>query len=562
MNKANIISIFKQAFYLDDDAYKILSKYLSDLKKLFADTEAGEEIVEDIEIRVAEKLREKAPDVKAVISKREVEAVIEEIGGINTLRADSDEVEGKSTEATTKQLYRDTDNAVLGGVASGVANYFNVDPLLVRIGFIIAGLFGFAGVFAYLVLWVIMPPADTAYKRVSMMGKKVNKQNLENAVASAKVSAEKGVSGLRQGASKSGSGLLKVLGVIARVFLGIIGLGFLIAAVAAAVGVTIVSGVVIFQNKFIPQNVWDDIGRTTFDYVGIGATWLTVILILIPLAVIGAGMIRQKGIKLNSKLLYSLVGALIISASIGSIWIADYAPRAYSAVDDYAHTVTTKDLAEFSRIEFTGERFDDFYESDVFDVEVIYDSSTENRLEVTGWPEHVEEAIIKTTEVDGGTLKLDGYSSGHEGIAYIDHIKIYTNQPIQRITNDFIGLRALLTNVEGDNIELVDNAWNSHFRLQGSVNDLVVKLSEDSKLEAENLVVQTANIYLSSESEAFVKVDRSLTAKRPASARLINYGSGESDIESVGESDPGYSRDHHESNHNDERSYEIFNLEY
>ncbi len=68
----------------------------------------------------------------------------------------------------TKKLYRSTDDRWLAGVCGGLAKYFNVDPTLVRVIFVILALFGLGGVIIYLVLWVIIPPEPTEAELATM----------------------------------------------------------------------------------------------------------------------------------------------------------------------------------------------------------------------------------------------------------------------------------------------------------------------------------------------------------------------------------------------------------
>ena len=60
-----------------------------------------------------------------------------------------------------KKLYRSNDDRWLAGVCGGLAKYFNVDPTLVRVIFVVLALVGLGGVIIYLVLWVIIPPEPT-----------------------------------------------------------------------------------------------------------------------------------------------------------------------------------------------------------------------------------------------------------------------------------------------------------------------------------------------------------------------------------------------------------------
>ena len=61
------------------------------------------------------------------------------------------------------QLYRDTDDQKLGGVCSGLARYFDLDPLLVRVGFVVAIVFSGVSILAYLLLWWLVDPAPSGY---------------------------------------------------------------------------------------------------------------------------------------------------------------------------------------------------------------------------------------------------------------------------------------------------------------------------------------------------------------------------------------------------------------
>jgi phage shock protein C len=56
----------------------------------------------------------------------------------------------------TRQLTRSETNKRLAGVCGGIAEYFNIDPILVRIGFVVAGLMGW-GILLYVVLWIVLP---------------------------------------------------------------------------------------------------------------------------------------------------------------------------------------------------------------------------------------------------------------------------------------------------------------------------------------------------------------------------------------------------------------------
>ena len=137
MEKAINITINGQVFYIEEKAYQKLSEYLDSVKKHFSPTEGGEEIVNDIEIRISEKFSSKTSSKKEVINLKDVESVIKSMGTVDDLN-EFENIEPKETKSfAKKRLQRDPDNAMIAGVASGVAAYFNIDPVAVRIIFVI-----------------------------------------------------------------------------------------------------------------------------------------------------------------------------------------------------------------------------------------------------------------------------------------------------------------------------------------------------------------------------------------------------------------------------------------
>ena len=195
MNKVFNINLGGYPFTIDEDAYEHLKVYLKTIHNHFRDSEGYEEITSDIESRLAELFQEKLND-RPIVMHSTVKDAIAIMGtpedfGAEPLMSDADYTEKKTTFGkkqkdkmksdyqTGKRLFRNPEEEVVGGVCSGVAAYFGVeDPLWVRLGF---ALFFFAGGFAlplYLILWAIMPPAETAADRLAMRGKPITASNI------------------------------------------------------------------------------------------------------------------------------------------------------------------------------------------------------------------------------------------------------------------------------------------------------------------------------------------------------------------------------------------------
>ena len=134
MKETTTINISGIIFHIDQDAFVRLKHYFAELKKRFGDTAEGKEIINDIELRIAEILQEKITDKKQVINEEDIEEIIETMGSPEDIDTDTEEEyeAPPKTEYRQKRLFRDPDNTVLGGVCSGMAHYFGIDPVLMR----------------------------------------------------------------------------------------------------------------------------------------------------------------------------------------------------------------------------------------------------------------------------------------------------------------------------------------------------------------------------------------------------------------------------------------------
>jgi len=140
MKKTIKIKIGGIVFHIDDDAYDILKVYLDSLSRYFSRLEDGKEVMDDIETRIAEIFQQNTGIQKEVITIDDVNRMITIMGEAKDI-IDEDEPEttrSQTSSRSTGRLYRDPDNGILGGVCSGLGAYFNIDPLLFQIIFLIS----------------------------------------------------------------------------------------------------------------------------------------------------------------------------------------------------------------------------------------------------------------------------------------------------------------------------------------------------------------------------------------------------------------------------------------
>lgn len=178
MKKIVPISLAGLPFSLEDDAYNRLERYLGDLKNYFSGEKDSAEIISDIELRIAEHLRTKAQTSEKVITLSDIEWVI----GIMGQPSDFGEKNKNNSNSTQfsgpRRMYRDPDNRLLGGVCAGMGAYWNQDPLLFRILFLIAAIWGGVGIVVYIVLLIVIPEASTAAEKLEMRGEPINAENI------------------------------------------------------------------------------------------------------------------------------------------------------------------------------------------------------------------------------------------------------------------------------------------------------------------------------------------------------------------------------------------------
>ena len=192
MKKTYNINLGGIVFHIDEDAYDLLDKYLSNLRIHFSKEEGAEEIVHDMELRISELFSERLNEKKQVITLTDVEEIIAQMGKPEEFSEDTtqDTNEYIKEEKTPKRLFRDPDNKVIGGVCSGIAAYLGWDVTAVRIIFIALALpFILNGslilngvVIAYIIAWIIIPEANTAAEKLSMKGMQVNVENIGKTV--------------------------------------------------------------------------------------------------------------------------------------------------------------------------------------------------------------------------------------------------------------------------------------------------------------------------------------------------------------------------------------------
>ena len=197
MKEVKKCSISGIAFTLDADAYALLSRYLDSLKATYAETADGDEIVADIEARIAELILSQQENSR-VVETPLLRQIISQMGTAEDISSESETDAAKKQPRIPRRLYRDTENARLGGVCAGLGRYFDVDPTWVRLTLfapllllILVEVLPFSGtlstffsnlfgvfVLGYFIMWFAVPAARSARQKLEMEGEPITVRSI------------------------------------------------------------------------------------------------------------------------------------------------------------------------------------------------------------------------------------------------------------------------------------------------------------------------------------------------------------------------------------------------
>ncbi len=181
-------------FHIEEDAYEKLNNYLLAIKSYFKNNEGCDEIMDDIEARIAEMLQAKVSNSKQAVVMADIENVVTVMGNPedfageteNTKNADNNNKTSENSDSTNysgrRRVFRDPDDKIVGGVCSGIANYFDVDPIWLRAAFAVSFFVFGSGLLLYMILCMIIPKARTTAEKLEMRGEKVDVNNIGKAV--------------------------------------------------------------------------------------------------------------------------------------------------------------------------------------------------------------------------------------------------------------------------------------------------------------------------------------------------------------------------------------------
>ncbi|MEO9532654.1 MAG: PspC domain-containing protein [Crocinitomicaceae bacterium] len=258
MNKTISINIAGFVFNIEEQAFEKLNRYLDSIKTNFKNEEDCDDIMADIEARIAELFHEKISDRKEVIIESDIQDIMDIMGApedyVSEDSAESfnatDEAEFVEAEdvnesekvhfSNKRRLYRDEKNGSVGGVCTGLGWFFGIDPILVKIAFILLVILGGSGILLYIILWIVIPEAKTTAEILEMQGEPVTLDSIKDHVKGMKTGVKEGAKSTKANFKKAVDSGVKASSQLAASLSKIIGIAFTIGGVFALLVLTII----------------------------------------------------------------------------------------------------------------------------------------------------------------------------------------------------------------------------------------------------------------------------------------------------------------------------------
>jgi phage shock protein PspC (stress-responsive transcriptional regulator) len=187
MKKTISVNIKGLNFIIEEDAYEILQNYLKRLEDALQSVESAKEIIEDVELRIAELCSEVIAARKQVIEEDDIRSILNKLGEPEQFIEEQEHTESHqyTENRSEKRIFRDTDKGMIAGVCAGIASYTNLDIAIIRAIFVVFLIFGGFGVPLYFVLWIIIPRAASTIDKLRMQGKPITVESLREEVEQA-----------------------------------------------------------------------------------------------------------------------------------------------------------------------------------------------------------------------------------------------------------------------------------------------------------------------------------------------------------------------------------------
>ncbi|HEY5668163.1 MAG TPA: PspC domain-containing protein [Candidatus Saccharimonadales bacterium] len=392
MNEVKKIHLGRTPFTIAVDAHRQLRTYLEAIEH-----QAGRdsEVVKEVELRMAELLMERGIHGDKVVLPDDVEFLKSQLGEPGDFTDEGYETrETGESEQSQKRLFRDTQHGMIAGVCAGIASFFGLDVVLVRLIFVLVLFFGGAAIPIYLLLWLVMPEAKTPSDRLQMQGKAVTVGSIKGLIDRADVP------GAAQRANQKFGIILSGLG---KFILTAMGISFCLVGLITLMTTAVLATYTLVHGAQIADEVVFPIGAEAV--VGLFCAVVVAMIVTLALVLLGLAMFKRRWF-VPGWVVATAVGVLIAALAAGTAIGLDIAPGIRDKQNAMHHTqmlnVTPfKNLTVIAGMNTTYE-----YQPDSkYSVEVKYFGAAKRDLSFAN-------------QVKGDTLTIDSTHSVNEDVCH------------------------------------------------------------------------------------------------------------------------------------------------
>lgn len=598
MNKTISITLDGQLFHVEEPAYQSLDRYLQAVRAHFSTYPDRDEIVSDIESRIAEQFNVKAQGRNHVLSQADIDEVIKNMGTVEDFKefgeSNSESANAEPSKAKRK-LYRDPDNKILGGVASGLAAYFGgIDPTIVRLIFILTLFAGGTGIVIYLVLWLIVPEANTPSEKMAMRGEPLTIASLEKKFRETVKNADEQVKkneNLKKAARAPidfAAKIVQVFGQIAgnllRVMLKVGGF-FLSAGAVIALFASTFAIVALYVNIDSPyiDFPWQTIMAKPVFYILSTSAFLAVAVPLLFILLAGASLLSSQN-KFRTTVVAGLAAVWFAALLTGGATALRFGPQYAETWSQQRETLLATeersfDLSGFDRIEVTdghrmvvrqGETFSIKAKGDVQAVErlqlSVQDGTLHTEQQRNNWRfclfcvrqgteiEVTMPTLADLSATNGSRVELSGFTADSIALHVLNASRVEANADIKQWQIELKNASLLTHSGAAENVTAsVSNSSRlemmgqhkaialelsnaSRAVLSGLSESLLADVFNGSRLEAQDLRSQSVKVVLDGYSRGEVHADAMLEATLSEGSRLEYVDTGVVPVADVSDS--------------------------
>lgn len=354
------MSLGGRVFLIEEDGFQALDTYLLGLKQRFATDPSTADLLTDIEASLSEKFTERVMLSRSeVVTHEDVQAVmrvmgrVEEIAGEDPVSAPFVANTVNAAEACPRKLYRDEEDRVIAGVGAGLAAYFGVQPLVIRVLFLVLACLNGFGIVLYVILWIVLPRATTNDQKLEMRGKPVTIESIEHLVREKAQKLDQKMKGdstlvrilnlpiiFIAAVARAIRAFFRVLGPILSIFVGI---GILLGTLLGITAATVIAVMLIFpinSTLFVSDLPLKELMNQPLYGAGIVAGYFLALIPLLFLLLLAITLMRRRNM---FRLLPTaiLIGLWIMAASVGALALREIGPWAYERTQELKREATT-----------------------------------------------------------------------------------------------------------------------------------------------------------------------------------------------------------------------------